>query len=112
MVFFFSENHKIIVSPYALENLPGLPETGQKILVSGKLHTQNFTQQNGKRGTSISIMAKQIYLCQNDHTDETQFQEEGQNRVDLLASICSDILNQDKFSVFSLALNYLAKYVF
>lgn len=130
-IFCYSDNHKIVVSPNAIENLPGLPKTGQKVFVSGKLRTQKFIQTNGKMGASIHIMAKQIYLCQSDDTNNaeiqiatvevpeiksignaTKIEMKDQNQIDLMANICFDILNEDNHSVFSLALHYLSKYVF
>lgn len=115
--------------------MPGVPKTGQKILVTGKLRSNYFTQNNGKRGTSMHIIAKQIYLCDNCKSDEvnkmyplyadlneennlnkTQFISDvvnfdikDQNHIEIMAQICFDILNDDSHSTFNLALHYLSK---
>lgn len=72
-------------------------------------------------------MAKQIYLCDNDDTEDVdktknsdEFQEnlktekisfeiKDQNHIDLMAKICFDIQHEDSFSTFSLALHNLWK---
>lgn len=114
-----------------IESLPGTPKTGQKLLVTGRLRTKQFLQNNGKKGTSIQIMAKQIYLCDDTQLENMQaipngngnpngvntkipnssdrFDVKDQNRVELLAQICFDIQNEDAYSSFSLALHYRAK---
>lgn len=115
--------------------MPGIVKTGQKVLVTGKLRTNYFTQNNGKRGTSMHIIAKQIYLCDNYESDEvnkvyplyadpneenkrskTQFTSgvpnfdiKDQNHIEIMAHICFDILNDDSHSSFNLALHYLSK---
>lgn len=115
--------------------MPGIAKTGQNILVTGKLRTNYFTQNNGKRGTSIHIIAKQIYLCDNCKSDElnkkypfyadvneenklsktqftcgvTNFDIKDQNHIEIMAQICFDILNDNSHSTFNLALHYLSK---
>lgn len=89
-----------------IENLPGLPKTGQTLLITGKLRTQQFPC-NGKKGTSIQIIAKQMYLC-----EDTNEGVKNLNHVELLAHICFDISNEETHSVFILALHNQTKYVF
>lgn len=130
----FSDIHKVFVAPYMIESLPGTPKTGQKLLITGRLRTKQFLQDNGKKGTSIQIMAKQIYLCDDGQMENIQaisnddneynevdakisklsngngkFDVRDQNKVELLAQICFDIHNEDAYSSFSLALHYRAK---
>lgn len=114
-----------------VENLRRMPKTGQNILVTGKMRTQQFTLSNGKKGTSIQVVAKQIYLCDNSsHTGSIEMPAAPQlrntansvgsidnkrvkdtNKVELFAHICFDILNEETHSVFTLALHYQTKYV-
>lgn len=117
--------------------MPGLPKTGQRVFILGRLKTEKFTLQNGKVGKSIRIMAKEVYLCQNNtYGTETQqaleenslainsnaernsfnenvpqFEIKDQNHVDLRAQICFDILNDDTYCNFILAVRHVAKYV-
>lgn len=116
-----------------VESLPGMPKKGQNLFVSGKLRTQNFTQENGKRGTSIQIVAKQIYLCDNTcmgsnkpntsiefrsanicdaaNTVVENYLVKNPNKVELLAHICFDISNEETHSLFILAPHHYSKYV-
>lgn len=127
----FSDIHKVVLAPYMIESLPGMPKTGQNLLVTGKLRTKQFIQDNGKKGTSIQILAKQIYLCNdrennaiqtispNDDNVDGDVPEllssgattkiKNQNEVELLAQICFDIQNEEAHSTFSLALHHFAK---
>lgn len=113
--------------------MPGLPTTGQRVFILGRLKTKKFTLQNGKVGTSIRIMAKEVYLCQKNNTYGTgtqqalaenslpinsnnsfnenvdQFEIKDQNHVDLRAQICFDILNDDTYCNFILAVRHVAK---
>lgn len=131
---YLSDTHKIVIPSYAMENMPGIVKTGERLLITGKLRTKHFEQDNGKRGTSIHIIAKQIYLCdnyksdegnkipQNNHADlneanklnKTQFpcdvanfEIKDQNHIEIMAQICFDILNYDSHSTFNLALHYI-----
>lgn len=125
-----SDAHKIVVPAYSLEHLPGIPKVGQKVLVTGKLRTSHFTlKDTGKRESSLPIMAKQIYLCDDGETQETDsnanlesntmngmgsasdFELKDQNHVELMAQICFEIVNEDKFSSFNLSVHYLLKWV-
>lgn len=90
-----------------IETLPGMPKTGQNLLITGKIRTQQFTY-NGKKGTSIRVIAKQIYLCDNRYG---KFYVKNPNNVELLAHICFDISNEETYSIFILALHYKSKYV-
>ncbi|XP_055305507.1 uncharacterized protein LOC129570105 [Sitodiplosis mosellana] len=130
----FYDTHKIVVPAYVMEKLPGIPKTGQKLIVTGKLRTGYFTQNGGKRGTYMQIMAKQIYLCDNGDAKEAKqteayedsnvifennklsrthgaanFDIKDQNHVEIMAQICFDIINEDSYSYFNLALHYLSK---
>lgn len=66
-------------------------------------------------------MAKQIYLCDNDEMKESskaesseahsngdviKFEIKDQNHVEIMAKICFDVLNEDSYSTFSLALHH------
>lgn len=105
-----------------IENLPEIPKTGQKLFVTGRPRTTHFTQDaNGKKGTSIKIMAKQIYLCdsnkiENGETENefntVQFDIKDQNKIEIFAQIPFEIVNEEKYSSFSLSLHYTAKYIF
>lgn len=118
-----SDTHKIVVPSYVVESLPGIPKTGDKLLITGKLRTSHFIQNSGKRGTYLQVMAKQIYLCDNDETEEVDktqssddfqdafkmekisFDIKDQNQVELMAKICFEIQHENSFSTFSLALH-------
>lgn len=104
----FSDTHKIIVTPYMAEALPGLPKTGQTLLVAGRIRTQQFVY-NDKKGTSIQVIAKQIYTCDNRCG---KFHVKNPNKVELLAHICFDISNEDAYSHFTVALHSKSKYVY
>lgn len=107
-----------------VESLPGMPKTGQNLLVTGKIRTQNFTQNNGKKGTSIQIIAKQIYLCDDRYMGSNKantltefkwadisdtvnnvenYQVKTPNKVELLAHICFNISNEETHSLFIVA---------
>lgn len=88
-----------------VENLPGMPKTGQTLLVTGKIRTKQFPCNGNKNGTSIQIIAKQIYLCENGEFMNNQ------NHVELLAHVCFEISNQETYSVFTMAPHYQVKYV-
>lgn len=131
---YFSDTHKIFVPAFAIENLPNLPKTGQKLLITGTLRTSNFTQNNGKRGTSLQINAQQIYLCDNGEAGKVEqtenpnndpenqksnitesknnvmnFELKDQNHVEIMAQICFDIVNEDSYSTFNVAAHYISK---
>lgn len=129
---YFSDTHKIMISPYVIESLPGIPQTGQKILVIGNICTKKFILNNGKNGTAFYIMAKQIYLCADDGNESRKnaqstsehitlsnekvsdieiFYIKDQNRVDVLAQICFEIQNEATYSCFVLSLHHRTKYV-
>lgn len=113
-----------------IENLPAIPKTYQNLFVTGKIRTESFITNNGKRGTSIHVVAKQIYLWDNKEPILTKISSEiengdtnvtstsdgilevkNPNTVELLAHICFDIINEMKHSVFTVALHYGTKYV-
>lgn len=134
-MFFFlkknSGNHKVTIAPHIIEKMPGLPKTGQRVFILGRLKTEKFTLQNGKVGKSIRIMAKEVYLCHGTETQQAlaenslaiksnaernsfnenvpQFEIKDQNHVDLRAQICFDILNDDTYCNFILAVRHVAK---
>lgn len=88
-----------------VENLPRMPKTGQTILITGKIRTQQFPC-NGKKGTSIQIIAKQMYPCESGEYIKNL------NHVELLGHICFDISNQDTHSCFIVALHNKMMYVY
>lgn len=90
-----------------IETLPGLPEIGHNLLITGKIRTQQFSYNNKKR-TSIQIIAKQIYLCDDRYEG---FIAKTPNRVELQAHICFDISNEETYSVFVLAVHFKSQYV-
>lgn len=90
-----------------IETLPGMPEIGQNLLISGKIRTQQFFHNNRKR-TSIQVIAKQIYLCDDRYGE---FHARNPNRVELQAHICFDISNEETYSVFVLAVHFKSQYV-
>lgn len=126
-----SGNHKVTIASHIIEKMPGLPTTGQRVFILGRLKTEKFTLQNGKIGQSIRIMAKEVYLCQENDTygTETQqafaenslaernsfnenvphFEIKDQNHVDLRAQICFDISNDDTYCNFILAVRHVVK---
>lgn len=130
-------NHKVTIAPHIIEKMPGLPTTGQRVFILGRLKTEKFALQNGKVGKSIRIMAKEVYLCQKNNTYGTEKQQtlaenplainsnaernssnenvpqleiKDQNHVDLRAQICFDILNDDTYCNLILAVRHVAKY--
>lgn len=117
-----SDVHKIIAPAYMTENLAEIPKTGQKLFVAGRPRTTNFSQDvNGKNGTSIQIVAKQIYLCDSNEienreteneSNNVQFDIKDQNKIELFAQIPFEILNEERYCSFILALHHLARYMF
>lgn len=121
----------MVVPSYISDSLLGIPKTGQKLLITGRLRVNQFTQDTGKKGTSIQIMAKQIYLCggsgngtmkvdslnddlpeikyelNSSNTARPTFEVTDQNKVGLFAQICFDIHNEDTFSSLTLSYHYL-----
>lgn len=90
-----------------VESLPGMPKTGQNLLITGKIRTHQFSHTD-KKGTSIQIIAKQIYLCDDRYG---KYHVKNPNKVELLAHICFDISNEEAYSIFILALHNKSKYV-
>lgn len=88
------------------EYLPGMPKTGQTVLVTGKIRTQKFPCNGDKEGSSIRIIAKQMYLCEDSECLKNQ------NHIELLAYICFEISNRETYSVFILGVHYQKKYVY
>lgn len=116
----FSDMHKIVVPESAYEYLPRMPRTGEKLLIVGNTRCDKFTQGNGKNGTSVYIMARQIYLCDGaTEAVESKFTQgvdavvkiEDRNHLQCYAQIPFDISNCETFSMFSLAVHY-PKYAF
>lgn len=118
-VHYNSDMHKVIVSPLIIEKLPSELKTGQQLFVTGALRTNKFIQESGKTGTSIDIMAKQIYRCDdgdcmkndenNDDNTSTAIEIANQNKVELFSQICFDINNADTFSSLNLAIDHIFK---
>lgn len=97
------------------------------MLITGRLRANQFIQDNGKKGTSIQVMAKQIYLCDgggngsinadslhDEHprvkyemNSSNSYEVRDQNKVELFAQICFDIHNEDTFSSLTLSHHYL-----
>lgn len=127
--------HKIVVPAYVMENLPDPIETEQRLLVCGLLKSKPFTLDNGKIATAFQILAKQIYICDNENAkvneatthlgtnvnDGEVFEvcNELEPKCELRDHICvnlesfiwSEIYNEDKVSSFNLAMRYDSKYV-
>lgn len=103
----FSDSHKIIVTPYMIETLRGMPKIGQNLLIAGKIRTQQFLYKD-KRRTSIQVIAKQMYVCDDRYE---KFHVKTPNKVELLAHICFDVSNEETYSVFVLAVHYKSMYV-
>lgn len=86
-----------------IETLPRMPEIGQNLLVAGRIRTQQFSYNNDKKRTSIQVISKQIYLCDDIYG---KFHAKIPNRVELQAHICFDITNEETYSVFILAVHF------
>lgn len=90
-----------------IESLPGMPKIGEKLLISGKIHTQQFSYKDKKR-TSIQVIAKQMYVCDDRYG---KIQVKTPNNVEMLAQICFDISNEETYSNFIIAVQNKLKYV-
>lgn len=117
-MIFNSDVHKCYIPAHVIKNLPGTLRNGQKLLVLGTPHIRYFTQESGKGGTSIQITAKSIYLCDDGETKNAssnnigKFEIKDQNKVEIFAGIPTDVVHEDKYSSFSLALHHLTKYAY
>lgn len=135
----YSEFHKIVVATSVMEKCPVSLQRNQKLFINGIIKPLEFIQDNGKKGTSLRVMAHQInqiddgqlekdYSSQvqkenidysNQVKDDTQFDVDNikstfevidQNRVILESFIWSQIKNEDDYSFFTLANGHSIKY--
>lgn len=71
---------------------------GQRVFVGGILNSKQIVLPENKRRNQPIIKAFQIYALDSIANDETKLKD--LNSVELLTSICSDVLDKDDHSVF------------
>lgn len=85
-------------------NVPPDYEAGQRVFVGGTLSSKEIiTSENKKRHQSI-IRAYQIYALNSMAEYESKVKD--LNSVELLTTVCADVLNKDDHSIFQVATNF------
>lgn len=96
---------------------------GQNVFVMGKVRSSKFIKIDGNQATRLETKARNVYVCKNDEISmnslqsDTDMHEEvsdslvvpmkNLNYVGINAQISFEIQNTEKFSVFTLASQYL-----
>lgn len=117
-----SDRHKVFVPNFTINKCPNILE-GQNVFVLGKVRSSKFMKKDGSQGTRFETRARKVYVCKNDEISKSALQSDvdmdedtsdsldvpmnNLNYVEINAQISFEIQNREKFSVFTLASQYL-----
>lgn len=85
------------------------PNEGEAFVIFGNLRAIPMDGRDGKRRSLTRIKARWVYPCNTYDWDIDASQNMQMNRVDILAQICFDIKNFEKYSILNLAHQYDAR---
>ncbi|XP_031640709.1 uncharacterized protein LOC116352337 [Contarinia nasturtii] len=98
--------HKVVIPVFTLEKFPGSIEEKQKLFITGQLRAKEFNDENGKRGTSVQIVAHNVFQCENNN-DNNKLDD--QNHVEIESYIWTDVKHKENLTHFHADLRYLKK---
>lgn len=105
MCQFFSPSNSQIHTLYT--SAPQDYQTGQRVFVGGALSSKEvITSENKRRHQSI-IRAYQIYALNSMAENEMKLKD--LNSVELLTSVCADVLNKDNHSVIQVVTHFQSR---
>lgn len=107
----FSCIHRVGIANKHLLNMVGNQlSVNQRIYIGGRLKTDNMLIEN-QLHQDVEVLANELYFLEpNPSVSETEIQKPmqmDQNYVEFLAFIGSEVINEQRFSAFSLVTHFI-----